>query len=193
MSKNAREKQVRRRMHVLQYNFGFEKPYKVLCDGNFLQVRGPPQTRGTLDARLGRTRGREGRREGEKGRGYRERWGKEGGCGWHVVQEIDLGWPSFIMSQAALEVKMFLKEELPKVMSAPCNPMVSNCIREELRRSVSPFRSNFDKFPLHPPPCLPPSLPLLALLLQPPMAFPFLLHPSIAHLFRLSYHLWLRT
>ena len=29
---------------------------------------------------------------------------------------------------------MFLKEELPKVMQAPCNPMVTNCIREELRK-----------------------------------------------------------
>jgi len=148
---------------------------------------------------VGRWAGSDEREGGEKERRGEDR--ENGGGGermWlAIVQEIDLGWPSIIMSQAALEVKMFLKEELPKVMSAPCNPMVSNCIREELRRSVSPFRSNFDKFPLHPPPLLhpspPPSLPLLALLLQPPMTFPFLLLPSIAHSFCLSYHFWLRT
>mmetsp|Transcript_3583 Transcript_3583/g.9028 ORF Transcript_3583/g.9028 Transcript_3583/m.9028 type:complete len:269 (+) Transcript_3583:266-1072(+) len=70
--KVKRDKAVRRRMQMLKNAFGFAKPYKVICDGNFLK--------------------------------------------------------------AALDVKMFIKEELPKVLQAPCNPVVSNCIRTELRK-----------------------------------------------------------
>jgi hypothetical protein len=37
--KIKRDKAIKRRMTILGNTFGFKKPYKVLCDGNFLQVR----------------------------------------------------------------------------------------------------------------------------------------------------------
>ncbi len=36
--------------------------------------------------------------------------------------------------QAALNAKMFLKESLPKMLLGSCNLMVSNCIRDELKK-----------------------------------------------------------
>jgi hypothetical protein len=37
--KIKRDKAIKRRMTILSNTFGFKKPYKILCDGNFLQVR----------------------------------------------------------------------------------------------------------------------------------------------------------
>ena len=91
--KVKRDKSVRRRMTMYSHVFGFREPYRVLCDGNFLQV----------DRHM------------------------TNHCNYWLTCNL-------VSKQAALDVKMFLKDALPKCLLGPCNPMVSNCIRGELRK-----------------------------------------------------------
>ena len=63
-------KKTRKSMALYTHVFGFRTPYRVLCDGNFLQ--------------------------------------------------------------AALDMKLFVKDLLPKTLLGPCVPVVSKCIRAEL-------------------------------------------------------------
>jgi len=63
-------KKTRKSMAMYTHVFGFRTPYRVLCDGNFLQ--------------------------------------------------------------AALDMKLFVKDLLPKTLLGPCVPVVSKCIRAEL-------------------------------------------------------------
>ena len=65
-------KKTRKSMAMYQHVFGFRTPYRVLCDGNFLQ--------------------------------------------------------------AALDMKLFVKDLLPKTLLGPCVPVVSKCIRGELQQ-----------------------------------------------------------
>ena len=65
-------KKTRKCMAMYKHVFGFHTPYRVLCDGNFLQ--------------------------------------------------------------AALEMKLFVKDLLPKTLLGPCVPVVSKCIRGELQQ-----------------------------------------------------------
>jgi U3 small nucleolar RNA-associated protein 23 len=64
-------KKVRKSMAMYTHVFGFRAPYRVLCDGNFLQ--------------------------------------------------------------ASLDMKLYVKEMLPKTLLGPCVPLVSTCIRSELQ------------------------------------------------------------
>mmetsp|Transcript_30613 Transcript_30613/g.73550 ORF Transcript_30613/g.73550 Transcript_30613/m.73550 type:complete len:257 (-) Transcript_30613:173-943(-) len=69
--KAKKNKAIRKALNMYDQAFGFHRPYRVLCDGNFLH--------------------------------------------------------------AALDFKIFLKEALPAYLQGPCIPVVTNCIRAELR------------------------------------------------------------